>query len=467
MLRAAAVVEKLGIPAASIISSHFLKQAEIVKKGLGVPVSIGVYPGVPLLDSDEVLAKKVNDVLAPGLLNGLVGEVPQDAATEGALDPAPGSIVFRGTLNEVQDHFHRQMWSDGLPVIPPTRDAVDAFLRYTDRRPDDVLCAIPQEGREASILSIAVNGVMSGCRPEYMPVLIAIIEALADPVYRIEDSGSTPGWEPLVILNGPLARELDFNFGQGMMRFGRQANTSVGRFVRLYLRNVCGFRVPPGAGDKGSIGQSMLVAMAEDEAAAKAMGWPTYAQDKGYGADENVVSVRSAISVSGPMYTAGTSALDHVKVWAEMLTQSFGYWAFTAFKTGEWYPLVVAGPGVAQVIAAEWSKEQVRTYLRDHIQVPAEQAQRYARMGSTPTFTFEHYVEEGMLPAEYAASPDMERMVKPVLNPSFIDILLAGDPGRNQSRAYLCNHIQGPPVSKAVKLPANWSSLRSAARNIP
>jgi len=192
VLRAAAVVEKLGIPAASIISSHFLKQAEIVKKGLGVPVSIGVYPGVPLLDSDEVLAKKVNDVLAPGLLNGLVGEVPQDAATEGALDHAPGSIVFRGTLNEVQDHFHRQMWSDGLPVLPPTRDAVDAFLRYTDRRPDDVLCAIPQEGREASILSIAVNGVMSGCRPEYMPVLIAIIEALADPVYRIEDSGSTP-----------------------------------------------------------------------------------------------------------------------------------------------------------------------------------------------------------------------------------------------------------------------------------
>ena len=461
MLRAAAVVEKLGIPAASIISSPFLKQAEVVKKGLGVPLAIGVYPGVPLLDSNEELAKKVNDVLAPGLLAGLTRETPGDALVEGGSDPAPGATVFSGTLQEVQEHFHNQMLSDGLPVIPPTREAVDEFLRYTDHGAEEVLCAIPQEGREASILSIAVNGVMSGCRPEYMPLLIAIIEAMADPVFRIEDCGSTPGWEPVVVVNGPIVRELNFNFGQGMMRFGRQANSSIGRFMRMYLRNVCGFRVPPGAGDKGSIGQSFLVAMAEDEEAAKAMGWPTYAQDKGFGPDDNVVSVRSVISVSGPMYTAGTHALDHVGVWAEMMTQSFGYWAYTAFKTGQWYPLVVAGPGVAKVVACEWSKDKVKQYLRDHILVKAEQAQHYARVGSTPTFTFDRYVEEGILPPEYAESKDMERMVKPVLKPQFIDVLVAGDPGRNQSRAYLCNHIQGAPVSKRVKLPANWEALRN------
>lgn len=432
----------------------------MVKKGLGVPLAIGVYPGVPLLDSDEELAKKVNEVLAPGLLAGLTCEMPKDAPADGGSDPAPGAAVFSGTLQEVQDYFHQHMLSDGLPVIPPTRKAVDEFLRYTDRKPDEVLCAIPQEGREASILSIAVNGVMSGCRPEYMPLLAGIIEAMADPVFRIEDCGSTPGWEPVVVVNGPIVRELDFNFGQGMMRFGRQANSSIGRFVRMYLRNVCGFRVPPGAGDKGSICQSFLVAMAEDDEAAKAMGWPTYAQDKGFGPDDNVVSVRSVISVSGPMYTAGTHALDHVSVWAEMMTQSFGYWAYTAFKTGEWYPLVVAGPGVAKAVASEWSKDKVKQYLRDHIVVKAGQAQQYARAGSTPTFTFERYVQEGILPPEYADSKNMERMVKPILKPEFIDVLVAGDPGRNQSRAYLCNHIQGAPVSKAVKLPPNWKALR-------
>ena len=158
--------------------------------------------------------------------------------------------------------------------------SVDAFLAFTDRKPDEVLRVIPQEGREASILSIAIAGVMAGCRPEYMPVLIAIVDALCDPLYRVEDSGSTPGWEPVVIVNGPIIKELDLNFGQGMMRVGRRANTSIGRFVRLYLRNVCGFRIPPGAGDKGSIGQTFLVAMAEDEDSARAVGWPTYAEEQ-------------------------------------------------------------------------------------------------------------------------------------------------------------------------------------------
>ncbi len=183
-----------------------------------------------------------------------------------------------GTFDEIQEHFHRQLWTDGLPIVPPTRERVDAFLEFTDRKPDDVMRVLPQEGREGSILSIAVTGVMAGCRPEYMPVLIAIIEAMCDPNYRVEDSGSTPGWEPVVIVSGPIVKELDFNSGQGMMRFGRQANTSIGRFVRMYLRNICGFRIPPGAGDKGSIGQSFLVAMAEDEDSAREIGWPTYAR---------------------------------------------------------------------------------------------------------------------------------------------------------------------------------------------
>ena len=87
--------------------------------------------------------------------------------------------MFSGTFDDVQEYFYRQLWTDGLPVVPPTRDRVDAFLRFTDRKPDEVIRAVPQEGREASILSIAVNSVMAGCRPEYMPVLVAVVEAMA------------------------------------------------------------------------------------------------------------------------------------------------------------------------------------------------------------------------------------------------------------------------------------------------
>ena len=131
---------------------------------------------------------------------------------------------------------------------------------------------------------------------------------MCDPQFRIEDCGSTPGWEPVVIVSGPIVKQLDFNYGQGMMRVGRQANTSIGRFVRMYLRNICGFRIPPGAGDKGSIGQSFLVAMAEDEDSAREIGWPTYGEDRGFAAGENVVTVHSVVAITSPMYSGGDRA---------------------------------------------------------------------------------------------------------------------------------------------------------------
>jgi len=454
VLRAAALIEKLGIPTASIIGSGFLKQAEVVSKGLGVPLAIGVYPGAPMVDSEEELIRKVEESLAPGLLEGLIGKI-QTLENEEE-QPDIKNVVFSGTLDEVQDYFYQKMWTDGLPIIPPTKQRVESFLAYTDRPPEEVIAILPQEGREASIESIAVTGVLAGCRPEYMPILIAIIEAMSDPVFRIQDCGSTPGWEPVVIIGGPIIKELDFNFGQGMMRFGRKSNTSIGRFVRMYLRNICGYRIPPGAGDKGSIGQSFLVAMAEDEDSALEFGWPTYAQDRGFALQDNIVTVHSVVSISSPIYSAGDRAIDHVQQWADLVGSSFTYWAHTGFKTGMWNPLIVSSPSVAKVIAKEWTKDQVRQYLYDHIKVTAQKITHYAQMTSTPTFSLKNLVDGGILPKEYALSDDPERLLNVIIHPSMVEIIVAGDPGRNQSRAYMGNHIQGPPTSRKIKLPASW-----------
>ena len=461
MLRAAALIEKLGIPTASIIGSGFLKQAEVVSKGLGVPLAIGVYPGAPMVDSEAELIRKVEESLAPGLLEGLIGKI-QTLENEDE-QPDIKKVVFSGTLDEVQDYFYQKMWTDGLPIIPPTKQRVEAFLSFTDRLPEEVIAVLPQEGREASIESIAVTGVMSGCKPEYMPILIAIIEAMSDPVFRIQDCGSTPGWEPVVIIGGPIIKELDFNFGQGMMRFGRKSNTSIGRFVRMYLRNICGYRIPPGAGDKGSIGQSFLVAMAEDEDSAREFGWPTYAQDRGFESSENIVTVHSVVSISSPIYSAGDRAIDHVQQWADLVGSSFTYWAHTGFKTGMWNPLIVSSPSVAKVIAKEWTKDQVRQYLYDHIKVSAQKITHYAKMTSTPTFSLKNLVDGGILPEEYHLSDDPERLLNVIIHPSMVEIIVAGDPGRNQSRAYMGNHIQGPPTSRKISLPATWPAPRKSS----
>jgi len=460
VLRAAALIEKLGIPTASIIGSGFLKQAEVVSKGLGVPLAIGVYPGAPMVDSEAELIRKVEESLAPGLLEGLIGKI-QTLENEDE-QPDIKKVVFSGTLDEVQDYFYQKMWTDGLPIIPPTKQRVEAFLSFTDRLPEEVIAVLPQEGREASIESIAVTGVMSGCKPEYMPILIAIIEAMSDPVFRIQDCGSTPGWEPVVIIGGPIIKELDFNFGQGMMRFGRKSNTSIGRFVRMYLRNICGYRIPPGAGDKGSIGQSFLVAMAEDEDSAREFGWPTYAQDRGFESTENIVTVHSVVSISSPIYSAGDRAIDHVQQWADLVGSSFTYWAHTGFKTGMWNPLIVSSPSVAKVIAKEWTKDQVRQYLYDHIKVSAQKITHYAKMTSTPTFSLKNLVDGGILPEEYHLSDDPERLLNVIIHPSMVEIIIAGDPGRNQSRAYMGNHIQGPPTSRKINLPASWPASKKS-----
>ncbi|MPZ44758.1 MAG: hypothetical protein GEV05_15415 [Betaproteobacteria bacterium] len=454
MLRAAALTESEGIPSASIIGSGFVRQAELVMRGLGLPLGMGVYPGAPMLDSEPELQRKVNESLGPGLLAALTTRTAiQD---ESVREPAPGDVVFDGSFDEIQEHFHRNRWTDGLPIVPPTPSRVAAFLSFTARASDEVLRIVPQESREATIHSIAVNGVMAGCRPEYMPLLIAIVEALCDPHFRLEDAGSTPGWEPLVIVSGPIARELDFNYGQGVLRVGRRANTSVGRFVRLYLRNVCGYRIPPGSGDKASIGQSFLVALAEDEACARAIGWPTFAMERGFSHQDNVVTVQSIVAMTSPLYSSGAAAEEHVRHWADVMAQSFAYWSHNGFKRGGWYPLIVAGPGIAEVIAGEWSKDDIRRCLQQNMRVTVDRILHYARMTSTPTFSFEQLVREGVLPPHYAESDDPKRLVPMIIDPDTIGILVAGDPDRNQSRCYMSNHLQGAPVSRRVALPAGW-----------
>ena len=145
------------------------------------------------------------------------------------------------------------------------------------------------ESRAVTIWSIAVNGVMAGCRPEYMPILVALAEAMADPIYGVEHSGNTPGAETLIILNGPIIKELKFNYEQGVLRDGFMPNTSVGRFWRLALRNIAGFL--PHKTDKGTFGNTFRVVLAENEDALARIGWPPNSADMGFATGDNTVTI--------------------------------------------------------------------------------------------------------------------------------------------------------------------------------
>jgi hypothetical protein len=464
VMRASAVIERAGVPAVAIGATGFDGMGRAIGRAMGIGhVPIAVYPGVILTDTSEVFRHKVRTVLAEAVTRALTDRVDKvSEAVPDEREPAPREVVFSGTLDDVHEEFAERQWSDGLPIVPPTIERVERFLQWTDRQPDDVIGVLLPEKREATVWNVAVNGVMAGCRPEYMPVLLALVECAGDRVFKIEDAGSTPGWEPLIVLSGPLVDELGFNSSTGVMRIGRQANTSVGRFLRLLMRNVAGLRIPPGNTDQGAIASSFNVVLAENDQAATDLGWPTFREERGYRRDQTVVGLQSVVSTSAPIYTGGDRAEDHLETLNLLFANAMGPWSYTGIKNQAWHPLLVLGPSVARALADfGLSKDDVRRYLYDHSLMSAGWMERYAKQVGSTAFNLTELANDGKISTDYAESDDPDRLVRMIPHPESISIVLSGNPNRNQSRAFINNHAQGASVTRPVVLPRDWQQLKA------
>jgi hypothetical protein len=449
-MRACVAAEEAGVPAVGIVGSLFEAVAATVARNLGIEeLPMAVYPGRITADTEEELRDKATTTLTDQIVAGLTASNPRRASRQRRLSPR--DIVFRGSLDEVNDWFDDQLWSDGLPVVPPTIDRVERFLSHTRRDPEEVIAELLPERRAATPWNVAVNGVMAGCRPEYMPVLLAAVEALADPVFGLKDSGSGAGWEPLVIVSGPVARELDFNVATGLQRVGRRANTSIGRFLRLYMRNVAGFRIPPGDNDRGGLGRTFHVAIAEDEAAVTAIGWPTYAEDLGISRDQSAVTVHGILGETVP-YGPHEGPNDDPDTYLVPLIESFGkgtlgQWVWIGLAFGEWHPMLVLSRHCAEVLAANgWDKDRIRQRFWDDARVPAR---RVIANGRFVQLDIAELVDAGRLHPDFAASSDPDRLIPTLLRPEDLRILVAGSPGVWQ-RGF-CSHAHGTPVTKLVE----------------
>ncbi|MGF6988944.1 hypothetical protein M2150_000180 [Lachnospiraceae bacterium PM6-15] len=470
-MRAATALERNGIPSASIIITGFLPQGNLIAKSQGINdlVMCG-YPDTMMTDSDEQLFEKVTTVVADQVAKGLTNQSLPNRKQKEIREPEQKDIIFEGSMIEVNDYFYNRLWTDGLPVMPPTIEAVEEFLRFTDRDSSEVIAVLPHENREATIWNIAVNGVMAGCRPEYMPVLIAIIEAISedgdpgnpsDGGFRPQDIGTTPGWEPLVIVNGPIARQLDFNSGQGILRFGKQSNTSIGRFLKLFIRNVCGYRIAPGNGDKGSIGQSMNVAIAENEEFVDEIGWTPYQVERGFDKEDSIVTVMSSAYVSAPCYTSGDTALAHLDTLVDQVgRKSFGLFATWGPHTGRFEPMLLIAPPVAKRLAEEgWTKADVKKYFFEQTKTTADVMEKHWQDFNGANFDMCAKVREGRLPSVYCECEDPKREIPVFLSDNTLQIIVGGDPARAQSKGFTQSGYIGPPISKKIELPKNWTEL--------
>src|SRR5687768_1985100 len=185
-------------------------------------------------------------------------------------------------------------WTDGLPVIPPTPERVEGMLNAAGLKPDHQLAFI--ENRQVSVTAekVAINAVMAGCKSEYMPVIAAAIEAMGDPLYGYHGPAtSTGGSAVFMVVNGPIARKLDINSGNNLFGPGWRANATIGRAVRLIMRNVIG--TLPGSLDQSSLGHAgqYTFCIAENEVDSP---WPAFHTTRGFKPDQNAVTIFAAFA---------------------------------------------------------------------------------------------------------------------------------------------------------------------------
>ena len=260
-----------------------------------------------------------------------------------------------GTLDDAIELCYRRGWTDGLPVIPPTEEKVLRSLAVVDRHPSDVIGVEPIRGRVITAEKVAINAVMAGCLPEYMPVIMSAVECMVQPEFNLHgSSASTGGSAPLLVINGPVRQRLGFASSHNIFGPGpdRRANATVGRAIRLILINV--LENHPGVLDRSTLGHpgKYSYCIAEDEETSP---WEPLHVERGFSSEASTVTVFAS---QGPlqvdMVGAGTPEQILTAVADSMVSLGRGH--------GE--ILLVMGQEHGGIMKdARWSKAQVREFL--------------------------------------------------------------------------------------------------------
>jgi len=288
------------------------------------------------------------------------------------------TLLLTSKRHVVEDPIHaiefcfQQGWTDGLPVVPPTEPAVRAMLEAAGLEPDKEVCFITNRQVAVSAEKVAINAVMAGCRPEHMPVVVAAIEAIADPKWGYHGpAASTGGAAPLMIVNGPIATRLGFNSGDNLFGPGWRSNATTGRAVRLIMRNVIG--TLPGALDRGTVAHpgKYSYVIAENEAESP---WTPLHVQRGFTAEQSTVTVLAA---EGPrqFYNQLSSTAKGVLT---SLCDDMKHHGAT--NSQPQYVVVLAGEHMRTIANDGWSKADIQKFVYENTQNPVAHIKRVERL---------------------------------------------------------------------------------------
>ena len=219
-------------------------------------------------------------------------------------------------FDEINRLYRERRWGDGLPIVPPTAQRVERMLAMTQRPRHEVVARVAPGYGAATVERIAINAVMAGCDPQYLPVMIAATEAVADPAFNLQGIQATTNSVAVwVIINGPATKQLNVNEGFNCLGQGRWANATIGRAMRLILQNIGG--ALPGEMDRATHGQpgKFTFCCAENEDASP---WEPLHVERGYAREASTVTVVGAEGTMN-MNTHSKEAMELVRMFTETL----------------------------------------------------------------------------------------------------------------------------------------------------
>jgi len=335
------------------------------------------------------------------------------------------------SCERTQDELAAAGLTDGLPVVPPTAGRVARMLHACGLEPGAVLAVLPASYDQATWQDVAINAVMAGCRPDYLPVVGAAIIAIAADEFNLLGIATTTGSAtPLVIVNGPIVREIGMNAQANALGQGNRANATIGRAVRLVLQNIGGAK--PGETDMATLGQpgKYTFCFAENEAASP---WPPLHVERGFAASASVVTVVGASGTIEVVDSESLTAADLAQTFAQSMLIAGNIGSAGLLGGGE--PLIIMPPEHALVFQREgYTKEQVKAaiYERAVLSVDRLSAPMRERVRSN---------------AALEANRDVLRVAN---SPQDVMIVVAGGVGR-----------------KAVYVPTWSGTTRAVSRALP
>lgn len=466
--------EYIGIPSVIIAAPGFTDQARYTALNNGVPVMrIAQYPGAFALHSEAELIKNTREVLWKQIVDGLTRPITSEEIASGTA-ASRGDIrddAYYGTLDEVNQYFSEMNWTDGLPIVPPTFERVNEFLRYTDYQWNERIAVLPIAHRDVTAWHVAVNGVMAGCKPEYMPILIAMTKALGGGDFR-RTLASTHAWVPFCWLNGPVARQLGIDSGQGQIN--EDANIVIGRFMNLALMNLCGYYVKQDR--MGTFGYPVSWCMAEDDAACLRAGWKPYHVRKGYHLNDNTITTASTLLWGNNM---APSTTDPQKI-AELMAWDISERCQFALGSGKQYTfrtILITEPVAATLAKKYPTTESLENTLINLSRRPLQErafANYYANPGGAKDggqHTLKQYTghlrrtEQAQMTVAPAWHDTDAQQIEtiPTMRKNMTVFLVTGDAARNKIQT-----MPGGGYSTVeIKLPKNWDQLMKAAGYAP